>query len=250
MKTSLLIAGPEAQYGYGHLTRMQALALELRKHKVTSTLVVLDENKTVEFPMPFGVALLDRRDTAFPPSVKNSGAWLVSLDNRGEGRLEADRVYDALPHYSMAEDAYKDALANLLLSPHLTNEESRSNEARVALHATKEDAQRFAEFPRETIRQSPAVFLEALKNAESVVCYFGQTFFEALYLGKEIHLYSPTPYHATLTKDFLRRIEANPALVDAIDGKGLLRLTRCVLNLLKQERGLSQKENTAEDNLW
>lgn len=250
MKTSLLIAGPEAQYGYGHSTRMQALALELRKHKVTSTLVVLDENETVEFPVPFGVALLDRRDTPFPPDVKKSGAHLISLDNRGKGRLEADRVYDALPHYSMAEDAYKETLANLLLAPDLTKEASRSHEARVTLHATKEAAQHFAELPRETIRQSQAVFLEALRKANSVVCYFGQTFFEALYLGKDIHLYSPTPYHAALAEDFLRRIEANPPLLTAIDGKGLLRLTQCILNSLKQERGLSQKENTAENNPW
>lgn len=234
MKSALLITGPEHEYGSGHGMRMHALALELKRHGVTIEHAVLSAGDEVVLPLDYNVAILDRRDTAFPDFVMQTNAVRIALDNRGSGREQAHIVHDALPHFAMNDAEYRAALAALLLPPHVTALPCRSTEAHVRLHLTRESALAAADFPRYPERLSPRQFTAAMLKAKSVACYFGQALFEACYLGKRIELYPVSNYHKALAEDFVRRLELAPPMLSALDGGGLVRLRQIVLRTLRE----------------
>lgn len=233
MKSVLIITGPENEYGSGHAMRMHALALELKRHGVTVLKTVLRERDEVTLPLDFSAAILDRRDTAFPDFVHKTTAVRIALDNRGAGRSQAHLVHDALPHFAMNDAEYRSALAALILPAHITTLPCRSSEARVTLHDSQASALLAADFPQAPERLSPRQFAAALLQAKRVACYFGQTLFEACYLGKQVALYSVSDYHRKLAEDFVRRIAREPQLLGALSGGGLEKLRRLVLQALR-----------------
>ncbi|MFZ5627912.1 MAG: hypothetical protein ACOY5B_02205 [Spirochaetota bacterium] len=236
MKTVLIITGSENEYGSGHEMRMHALALELKRHKVTVQKLVLSDGESADPPLAYDLAILDRRDTAFPGFVVSSGARRIAIDNRGRGRAEADLVYDALPHTAMNDGEYSAALAAVVLPRHVSVHECRSGAATVSLYADAATARANADFPPATGRLSPQEFTAQMLKAERIACYFGQTLFEACYLGKQVQLYPVSDYHAELAEDFVRRLGQTPGLLSSLDGRGLDRLCQQVLRVLKEER--------------
>lgn len=233
MKTVLIITGPESEFGSGHEMRMHALALELKRHKVTVEKIVLSEGEEPKLPLAYDAVILDRRDTAFPKSILQANALRIALDNRGAGRREAHARYDALPHPTMDDAEYHLALSAVLLPAHVTSLPCRSAEAKVRLHADKSSAYAVADFPLISARLSPRQFTESMQRAESVACYFGQAMFEAIYLGKKVELYPVSEYHRELAEDFVRRLERQNSLLAAVGGAGLSRLRQFILRTLK-----------------
>ena len=233
MKSVLIITGPESEFGSGHEMRMHALALELKRHKVTVQKVVLSEGEEPKLPLAFDVVILDRRDTAFPLSVLRSNAKRIALDNRGVGRVQAHACYDALPHLAMDDSKYRTALTHVLLPARVTDLPCRSHEARLTLHADGKSAHAAADFPLFSSRIPPRQFTDAMLKANSVACYFGQAMFEAIYLGKNVQLYPVSQYHKELAEDFAERLKRQQNLLTALDGSGLRRLRQFVIHALK-----------------
>jgi hypothetical protein len=236
MKTILIITGPESEYGTGHEMRMHALALELKRHKVTVQKVVLGELEETNLPLEYGAVILDRRDTAFPPSVLKTNAVRIALDNRGAGREQAHLAYDALPHPAMNDKEYLTALSAVLLPAHVTGMPCHSAEATVRLHNDKKSAYTMADFPRFSGRLSPRQFTQSMQQAERIACYFGQAMFEAIYLGKKVELYPVSEYHRELAQDFVLRLARQKDLLSALDGSGTGRLRQFIMRALKGDR--------------
>lgn len=234
MKTVLIITGPESEFGSGHAMRMHTLSLELKRHKVTVQKVVLSEGEDAALPVDYQLAILDRRDTAFPASVLGSNAMRIALDNRGFGREQAHTCYNALPHPAMDDNEYRTALSAVLLPVHVTSLPCRSAVAKVTLHADESSARAAADFPRVSGRLSPRQFTESMRQAESVACYFGQAMFEAIYLGKRVELYPVSEYHRQLAEDFTQRLARQQDFLSALDGSGPGRLRQFVLRVLKE----------------
>lgn len=234
MKTVLIITGPENEFGSGHKMRMHTLSLELKRHKVTVQKVVLSADDDAALPLDYQVVILDRRDTAFPPSVLASHAFRIALDNRGYGREQAHSCYDALPHPAMDDIEYRAAISAVLLPAHVTGLPCRSTEAKVTLHEDESSARSAADFPLLSGRLSPRQFTESMLQAESVACYFGQAMFEAIYLGKRVELYPVSEYHKELADDFAQRIARQQDLLSALDGSGPGRLRQFVMRALKE----------------
>jgi hypothetical protein len=236
MKTILIITGPESEYGSGHEMRMHALALELKRHKVTVQKLVLNESEEANLPLDYNAVILDRRDTAFPPSILKTNAVRIALDNRGAGRKQAHFVYDALPHPAMNDREYRAALSAVILPAHITGMPCHAAEATVRLHNDKKSAFTMADFPRFSGRVSPRQFTQSMLRAERIACYFGQAMFEAIYLGKEVELYPVSEYHRELAQDFVLRLARQKDLLSALDGKGIMRLREFIMRALKGDR--------------
>lgn len=234
MKSVLIITGPSNEFGTGHQLRMHALALELRRHKVTVMNLVASPGDNPELPLDYQVVLLDRRDTGFPQSVLEKKPYRIAVDNRGPGRDQAQMAYDALPHPAMDDADYRNALSAIVLPQHVTMHPCRSAEASVVIAADAGTAHQNCGFPPEGVRLSPKKFTEAMLAAEAVASYFGQTLFEACYLGKQVQLYPISPYHAVLAEDLHARIARMPGLLGHISGSGLQRLANRVLDTLKE----------------
>lgn len=233
MKTVLIITGPEQIFGSGHEARMHALALALKRHKITVQKLILGEDETATLPLEFSLAILDRRDTAFPDNVLATGALRVALDNRGRGRTQASLAYDALPHHLMSDKEYRSALTAVILPGHITRLPCRAAEAKLTLYSDRASAMSTADFPPQGERLSPQQFTDAMEKAQRPACYFGQALFEAIYLGKDIRLYPITPYHHELAANLVSRSKANPTLLTAVDGSGLNLFSEAILRMLK-----------------
>ncbi len=233
MKTVLIITGPETEFGSGHEMRMHTLSLELKRHKVTVQKVVLSAGEDAAPPLDYQVAILDRRDTAFPPSVLKSNAIRIALDNRGLGRQQAHASYDALPHPAMTDSEYRAALSAVVLPAHVTSLPCRAAEAKVTLHSDESSARSAANFPLLSLRLSPRQFAESMQMSQRIACYFGQAMFEAIYLGKSVELYPVSDYHRKLAEDFALRLARKPDLLSALDGAGAIRLRQFITRALK-----------------
>jgi hypothetical protein len=215
---------------------MHALALELKRHGVTVQKAVLAEGEDARPPLRYEAAILDRRDTAFPGFVFVSDAVRIAIDNRGAGRREADIVYDALPHTAMSHSEYEAALAAVILPRYVTTQPCRSATAKISLRPDASAARALADFAPGAGRLSPQQFFAQMQLAERIACYFGQTLFEACYLGKQVQLYPVSDYHAALAEDLVQRVQVRPQLLSALDGHGVNRLCQVILNALKQNR--------------
>lgn len=233
MKTVLLITGPASEYGSGHEMRMHTLALELKRHRLTVQKLVLGEKEEADLPLEYAAVILDRRDTGFPKSVLNTSAIRIALDNRGSGRMQAHTSYDALPHPAMDDTQYRTALSAVLLPAHVAAIPGLAAKAGIQLHSDRNSAFAAADFPRFSGRMSPRQFTESMRRAERVACYFGQTMFEAIYLGKKVELYPVSEYHSELAEDFSARLARHKDLLSALDGSGTQRLRQFILRALK-----------------
>ncbi|HRP68738.1 MAG TPA: hypothetical protein PLY93_04340 [Turneriella sp.] len=232
----LIITGPRTKYGSGHNVRMRKAALLLRKKKIDVTLLCLDEGSIVDVPLPYSLCILDRRDSAFNPPFKKKGVCYVAIDNRGKARNEADYTIDLLPHFSMEDNEYQQALTNIILSTAFFDMPSKAQNARVTLHDTFESAKAAADFtlPQEKISQRE--FLSRLKSATRPALYFGQAFFEALDLGLHVQLYPISEYHKKLAVDFKNRLNKNPYLLDYLNPNALIRFVDTIQKIYKENK--------------
>lgn len=230
----LIITGDAAKYGSGHGMRMHTLALELKKRKIDVQKVTLAPDEPLVVPLRFAVAILDRRDTAFNPPVLHMPVVKIAVDNRGAGRAEADQIADLLPHPEMNKKEYSAALGNIILSREITSLPSRAAASLITLHNSPEEAFAAADFVPAKTRLAPAEFLRQLAAAARPALYFGQSLFEALYLGLHVQLYPVSEYHKKLAVDLFSRQLIEPDLLSALDGKGLERLTDLVQKTWKE----------------
>lgn len=228
MNSVLIITGNTHTYGTGHALRMRSVALELRKKKITVQLLTASPDADLQLPLPAPVVILDRRDTAFNPGLLTADTIKIAVDNRGQGREQADIVADLLPHYSMSKKEYADALSAVILHPAIAAMPALSGHAEITLHESRDEALQHADFPHNTARLSPAAFRDALAVSERPALYFGQALFEALYLGKSVQLYPVSDYHKKLAVDLYSRRLLEPALLSALDGRGLPRFVDIV----------------------
>lgn len=235
MKSVLIITGPTEKFGTGHAVRMHSLALELKKHKVTVQHLVASPSVVVEMPLPYSLVILDRRDTEFNPVKGDKEIFKVAIDNRGPGREAADLVLDLLPHFDMNRKEYAESLQNLILRPDITGFPCASPSAKITLYNTPEEAAAAADFYPGQQRFAPREFSEKLKNCRRPALYFGQTLFEAIYLGLDVQLYPVTDYHKRLAVDLFARQLIENNLLNHVDGLGLSRVTEQLVQTLKKE---------------
>lgn len=232
--TVLIITGDIEKFGSGHTMRMHAVALELKKRKIDVQKLCVSPGQKVEVPLAFSVAILDRRDTAFNPPLLELPVKKIAVDNRGDGRLEADIVADLLPHPEMDKAEYAAALRSVILPPEITAQPCQAATARITLHNSKEEALAASDFSPGGARLSPQQFIRQLSQAARPALYFGQSLFEALYLGLDVQLYPVSDYHKKLAVDLFSRQLIEPDLLSALDGKGLGRFTDLVQNIWKK----------------
>lgn len=235
MKSVLIITGEAEHFGSGHIMRMRLVALELKKHKIPTQLVITGSETMPNIPLPYAVVILDRRDTGFNTPVLESRATRIAVDNRGLGRKQAELVADLLPHFSMNATEYKHALAQVLLSPAITQYPAATQMARIKLCEDRETAFLTADFPPQKERLSPHEFAARLHACERPALYFGQALFEALYLGKQVQLYPVSEYHEKLAVDLYSRTLIEPDLLSALDGQGLKRFTDLIISAWRKQ---------------
>lgn len=230
----LIITGETAKYGSGHDVRMRAVALELKKRKIDVQKVTLAPDEPLIVPLPFAVALLDRRDTAFNPPLTELRVKKIAVDNRGAGRAEADLIADLLPHPEMNKSEYSAALGSIILSREISSLPSRASASLITLHNSAEEAFAAADFVPGKERLAPREFRQRLAAASRPALYFGQSLFEALYLGLHVQLYPVSDYHKKLAVDLFSRQLIEPDLLSALDGKGLERFTDLIQKTWKE----------------
>lgn len=233
-KSVLIITGDVAKYGSGHETRMRYVALELKKRKIDVQLLCIGSETPVDVPLSFSVAILDRRDTAFNPPLAELPVTKIAVDNRGPGRDTASIVADLLPHPEMNKTEYAAALRSIVLSPELTAFASRAGQSKITLHNTDEEAFAAADFIPGKNRLSPREFLNRLSAAKRPALYFGQSLFEALYLGLDVQLYPVSDYHKKLAVDLFSRQLIEPDLLSSLDGGGLVRFADLIQKAVKE----------------
>lgn len=233
MNGVLIITGPTAVFGSGHWVRMRLVALELRRRKIAVQLLCADADEKIAAPLPYSVVVLDRRDTAFNAGLA-ADAVKIAVDNRGQGREEADLVCDLLPHHEMNAQQYQHALASLILPPAITATPAAHERAQITLCEDSEAAFAAADFPPAE-RLSPDAFHSGLMHSASPALYFGQALFEALYLGKHVRLYPVSDYHRKLAVDLYSRRILEPNLLSALDGRGLSRFAELVISATKKK---------------
>ncbi len=228
----LAIVGPVTQFGSGHLRRMELLQSRLSLDGIHMTLLI-DDTGWSEVPHGVRVVLLDRRDTMFPPAaLLRRDCTLIAVDNLGAGAEQADVRYAALPNISMSVTEIRRSLGQIILPSEITTRPNLCEQAQLirikrgvpradlVLHPYRE-------------RLSRKSFLKRLIKADSVACYYGQTLFEALYLGKKIFLYNISPLHGLLADKFFQVWQGllYPRLY--FDGRGLERLAALVKQAIR-----------------
>jgi hypothetical protein len=230
-------------YGTGHFNRMRLLKNHLEKMNITCEIV---SGKSMATGIGSRkVVLLDSRDDEFPGEVmtqKKDDHYFIAIDNRGEGRRQCDLVWDTLPHMNMTENELKTALKNCILDPNIYERLARPAKSKIIrttlenieAEKNKIDLIQYAEKDREKMNEptNETQFHEKLIHSKKIATYFGQTFFEALYLGKEIYLYDISDYHKQLSDWFTGRWNRQPDLNEIFDGQGLHRLAVLIRSIL------------------
>lgn len=229
LKKILIIYGHPMKYGFGHYRRMATLShfLAGAGHSVH---LIPDDDKPAE--LKYDAVILDMRDEDFPEYVRGLDAVFIAMDNRGDGRSRSDKAIDALPHFNMNDEEYVEALRLMILPEEVAFRRSRAREADIEYISGGDEKVPAADislvkYPRQMV--PPTVFFRRMLSADTVAAYFGRTAFEAIYLGKRLYLYSFSPYHDRLSKDFIFRWNRlKPYL--ALDGLGVRRVVDIILN--------------------
>ncbi|MCS6984340.1 MAG: hypothetical protein NZM25_04305 [Leptospiraceae bacterium] len=220
------LVGPPHKYGYGHLRRMELLKKGLAEQGIELS-IIIDDDYWLAIPR-CRVLILDRRDTPFPPSGRENAFFRLAIDNEGEGQRQAHLSLKLLPHDNMNHREFLQSLSFVILPQSISQRKNRCQSSQV--HLFNKNYPYPAELTlyagRKRIHEN--LFRHQLMKAKTFSCYYGQSFFEALYLGKEIYLYSLTPRHGQLARFFLEKWTAlrHPQLY--FDGQGLKRLCTLV----------------------
>lgn len=238
--TLFYVAGSGGGYGSGHLRRgeiiVEALCLEGVK------CVLMKSGESPSGGIEPDVVVLDSRDDKFPGWLRGFSKKkivLVAVDNRGAGRDEADVVWDALPHFSMDGVEFRRAIQNCILPGVIRREEAGAINSSIRILSKKDAFAMEAEdclihYPPGERKNVPSSDFQAqLLGASIVITYFGQTFFEALYLGKTIILYSISEYHRLLADAFVHSWSADSKIPFLLDGLGVERFVQMVQDKAK-----------------
>lgn len=224
----------------GHVKRMSIL-----RDKLASEGIVV--KISMGYPVSrknlekFGIVILDSRDDPFPDYIREnkiSGQIFITVDNRGEGRKQADVVWDTLPHFDMTAKELKISLERCLINSELIGQAKKPGRLQIKkidiCDLTHNNLNiDLIQRPSEK-RLSTNQFYQKLKKSRSIAVYFGQTMFEALFLGKVIFLYDISDYHKKLSDWFMSQIGSNPKLIRSLDGKGLARLCDFLVSKLEK----------------
>jgi len=220
----LIITGKPKDIGYGHHTRMGLLRESLLEENISTEINYFHDSLTIK-DQKTKIVLLDNRDSAFPDDILKRKVIKIAIDNRGFGRNQADFCWDVLPHFSMSHSEFLNSLKRILLPKSVSQIKPASKSAiikKITSHKKDNSAQKLPH----------SSFIKHLKNTLEIECYYGQTFFEALYLGKKISLYDISPYHKKLSDWFIERWNQLPLNEREIDGSGLDRLKSFITSQL------------------
>lgn len=199
--------------------RMQLLKDSLNHSGISAQL--LPYSNTEKLP-DAEVLLLDARDEAFPDLPKDT--IKVAVDNRGIGRKQADYIWDTLPHPAMTVAEFKTSLKQILFPPQIYSLRGKKT-GEIFLAHNKLPAKK-----GQPTKQKD--YLHQVSREKLIHTYFGQTLFEAIYMGTNAVLHPITPYHALLNKWIYQKAKANKISRQYFDGKGLVRLTDFLKNLI------------------
>jgi len=256
-----ILAIIQSQQGSGHQKRMQAIQFALSSANICLDIVEYNniKNHMADVQNLYKTIILDNRDFNFPEQIllEKEKFKLIALDNRGEGRKQADVIIDSIPHFNMTNYELKEALKNSLIHPYLfeihryfmsTNRNTKIENQITVLNNAKEYSfflkkikNKYAkkkillQLPNHiNKRLSSEVFIQKLINAEIVVTYFGQTMLDALYLKKKIYLYPISSYHLKLSKWFAQKWNNHPHLYFALSENGIEHFIREQLFIVKK----------------
>ncbi|MES0489093.1 MAG: hypothetical protein ABUK01_03815 [Leptospirales bacterium] len=227
-------AGKGPSFGTGHMRRMKALSELLHSVGIKSKLVT-QQSEIDSCP---AAIVFDRRDESLSDEIiklQLSSIPVVALDNRGPGRGQAGQIYDTLPHPDMNTEEINISIGRILLASFFSEKPTLAHKAR--LHIISESDIKAGIFEGEkTLLHKPGIeidqFQQKLFESEKVITYFGQTLFEAIYCGKEIHVYGMTDYHRHLAQWFTTFWNSNQS-GHYFDGKGTEKLISFIGFLIK-----------------
>lgn len=224
-------------HGFGHLYRMRELKGLLIKNNIPTVIIKSGRQNISRYDYLFQntvLVLLDARDDRFSEIFLNKkNVVLIAVDNRGEGRRQADYIWDALPYYLMRRNELRKCMRRSLLPMNLCENASLAHAARFVQQSSSYSKKIFEYPPKKRINQKELI--RRIYEAGAVKTYFGLTMLVSLYAGKEIILDYPSEYHRKLTYYFTKQIEEDPKLLQFLDGKGMNRLQRFILKVFSKK---------------
>ncbi len=228
---ALCVVGYGCGYGHGHILRMLGLQKNLKGYGIK--LNIFKSFKDVN--VPYQIIVLDKRNVSFPNKIiMNKKKILIAVDNLGLGRQQADIVWDTLPNMAMNTHELKTSLFRLLLPDYLTQKRSKAQQSSLRY------LPRYQAHPKHILAgdkfkmvslKSQMIYINQMMRRKQIYTYFGQSLFEAIYLGKEIKLYHISPYHRMLALWFVQKWSGLQKTNFHLDGKGMQRLAKLISNL-------------------
>lgn len=251
----LIITGSGPRLGSGHLKRMQVLNNILKDNRINTQLVNWAGNQKLNlnsYQKKTRVVVLDRRDTRISDLnlQKKSEHTFILIDNRNEDRKKTGVVFDTLPHFEMPDEEFNRSLDNFLLNPVYENYQARPAPVPVFTDVKYVDNDlilyskidklmnpvfhnRVFCLPHPTLKfrlnLSAEDLAKKITGSSFIITYFGQTLFEALYLGKPVAIYSISPYHTKLSRFFIDKynsLSLNTRPIKANGYKNLIALIK------------------------
>lgn len=212
-----LIAGVGAEFGTGHLKRMEKLADYLARRNHSIDIVTIDSSAAVSRPDAVNttgcrLTVFDARDV--DPQVGTGR--VIALDNRHPDRNTMDSrivFHDTIPHPDVSMAV---AMQNCLVDPDGCDQ--APNERRALVYAgswpgqppgldilaslgyelVQVGGQRNAQLTWHE-RLSPVAFREEMCRSSLVFTYFGMTALQAMYLKRRVILFSIGNVHDRLS---------------------------------------------------
>lgn len=227
----LFLVGDPKIYGSGHFLRCKIICKNLSDMGVKSRIHFFPSQFSFAHVSEAKLIVFDVRDEEIPLIARE--CFTIAMDNRGTGRTQANLVLDALPHFSMNGSQFLNSLSLVTLSPLILQYPNHCDKATIKTiekgKALREQTRTFSPLARWP-RMSKRNYAAALKKFNTVRLYFGQSLFEAIYMGKNIELYSISDYHGALARwiEMRWRGLCMPKLY--FDGKGSLRLAKIIFD--------------------
>ena len=181
------------------------------------------------------IIVLDKRDVGFPNEmIMNKKNILIAVDNLGFGRQQADIVWDTLPHMTMNTRELKISLRRLLLPDCLTCKQSKAEQANLCYSPRYQAHSKvvLAGGKSKIVSlKNQIIYINQMMRKKQIYTYFGQSLFEAIYLGKEIKLYHISPYHKRLASWFMKKWSGFQKINFYLDGQGTKRFAKLISSL-------------------
>ena len=223
-------------HGYGHISRCGTLQKYLQDTGRTSQLITGNLSFTAPAEIDSGsyLIILDARDIEFPEWAFQKNITRIAFDNRGPGRSQADYVFDLLPHFAMNDSEFSNSLRNIIL-PYFykmhKNKVSKSSLQLVRQTDASRTRRKIYSSAMHPYRMSSISVMQKIQAVRQVQLYFGQTLFEALFLGADVKLYSISEIHYKLAQDFFRRWRGLPTPQLYFDGSGAARMAQAIMDI-------------------